>query len=157
MSERLVRRATRSDVPAIAEVFLAARRSILHIVPMVHPDDTVAPWLDGLVFANGPVWVAEEDGRIVAMMALSRGWLDHLYVHPDRHGQGIGETLLIRAKNSPEAIEGLDLWTFQDNLGARRFYERHGFAAAEFTDGAANEEKTPDIRYEWRPVTPSDD
>ena len=43
------------------------------------------------------------------------------------------------------------LWTFQQNAGARRFYERHGLAAIEFTEGEGNEEKTPDVRYEWKP------
>ena len=39
----------------------------------------------------------------------------------------------------------------QQNERARRFYEARGFRAVEFTDGEANEEKTPDVRYEWRP------
>jgi len=34
---------------------------------------------------------------------------------------------------------------------ARRFYEAHGATAVEFTDGEGNEEKTPDVRYEWKP------
>ena len=42
------------------------------------------------------------------------------------------------------------LWTFQQSR-ARKFYEDRGFAAVEFTDGAGNEEKTPDVCYEWRP------
>jgi hypothetical protein len=43
---------------------------------------------------------------------------------------------------------GLDLWTFQANAGARRSYERHGFAATSTTDGD-NEEAAPDVRYHW--------
>jgi hypothetical protein len=43
------------------------------------------------------------------------------------------------------------LWTFQTNTGARRFYERHGFVAVDETDGSANEERAPDVRYAWRP------
>jgi ribosomal protein S18 acetylase RimI-like enzyme len=46
---------------------------------------------------------------------------------------------------------GLWLWTFQTNTGARRFYERHGFVAVDETDGSANEERAPDVRYAWRP------
>jgi hypothetical protein len=50
---------------------------------------------------------------------------------------------------------GLSLWTFQSNLGARRFYEAHGFVAQGGTTGD-NEEQAPDIHYQWRPaVTPS--
>lgn len=60
-------------------------------------------------------------------------------------------TLLLR-RAMEEHGEGFQLWTFQANEGARRFYERHGFVAVEFTDGARNEEKTPDVRYEWRGV-----
>jgi ribosomal protein S18 acetylase RimI-like enzyme len=47
--------------------------------------------------------------------------------------------------------EGLQLWTFQANEPAQRFYERHGFVDAERTDGAGNEERAPDIRYQWTP------
>ena len=43
----------------------------------------------------------------------------------------------------------VQLWTFQSNAGARRFYERHGFVAVQTTDGD-NEEQAPDIRYLWR-------
>ncbi len=30
-----------------------------------------------------------------------------------------------------------------------RFYEAREFRALKFTDGAHNEEKTPDVRYRW--------
>ena len=46
---------------------------------------------------------------------------------------------------------GLGLWTFQVNKPAHRFYERHGFAVVRYTDGSDNEEREPDVRYEWRP------
>ncbi|GGU11709.1 hypothetical protein GCM10010272_66060 [Streptomyces lateritius] len=46
---------------------------------------------------------------------------------------------------------GLPLWTFQVDKSARRFYERHGFVAAEYTDGDRNEEHEGEIRYVWRP------
>ena len=52
---------------------------------------------------------------------------------------------------------GLKLWTFQNNLGARRFYEERGFIAIAMTNGD-NEEQAPDVCYEWRPAftnTPS--
>ena len=146
-----LRRAVTTDIQAIAGTFLASRRSILHIVPMVHPGESVEPWMREVLFPSTALWVAEDGGRVVAMMSLSPGWLEHLYVHPDAHGQGIGTTLLQLAKQQPEAAAGLQLWTFQGNAGARRFYERHGFQPAELTDGAANEEKTPDVRYVWRP------
>ena len=39
----------------------------------------------------------------------------------------------------------------QQNEGARRFYERGGLRAIRFTDGDGNEEKMPDVLYEWYP------
>jgi GNAT superfamily N-acetyltransferase len=50
-------------------------------------------------------------------------------------------------KNS--GVEALELWCFQANSRACRFYEARGFRAIRFTDGADNEEKTPDVRYRW--------
>ena len=44
----------------------------------------------------------------------------------------------------------MQLWAFQSNTGALRFYERHGFVAVEETDGD-NEERAPDVRMVWRP------
>ena len=40
--------------------------------------------------------------------------------------------------------------SFQKNIAARRFYERNGFVVIEETDGAGNEEREPDVLYEWR-------
>jgi GNAT superfamily N-acetyltransferase len=84
------------------------------------------------------------------MMALKPGWVDQLYVAPDRLGEGIGRRLLELAKSRADA-DGLQLWTFQVNDRARRFYERNGFIEAELTDGSGNEEREPDVRYVWRP------
>ena len=56
-------------------------------------------------------------------------------------------TLLEQAK---AGADELSLWTFQQNLRARLFYERHGFSVVTETDGADNEEKLPDVLYRWR-------
>jgi hypothetical protein len=44
------------------------------------------------------------------------------------------------------------LWTFERNHRARSFYEKRGCVAIEFTDGSRNEERTPDVRYQWSPA-----
>jgi len=71
-----------------------------------------------------------------------------LYTHPDFIGTGPGSLLIEGAKRSGEAA--LELWCFQANTYARRFYERHGFKAIRLTDGHDNEEKMPDVRYRWQ-------
>jgi len=40
------------------------------------------------------------------------------------------------------------LYAFQQNAGARRFYERFGFLPIEWSDGSRNEEGCPDVLYE---------
>ena len=70
-------------------------------------------------------------------------------MHPDQQNQGIGTLLLDKAKERRPA--GFTLWTFQKNVGARRFYERHGLEVVRLTDGEGNEEREPDVQYAWRP------
>lgn len=146
-----IRDATFDEVDEIARVFLAARLAILDIVPMVHPHHTVPDFIRRLM-RNGRVVVAIMDQKIAAMMALAPGWIEALYVDPAFWSRGLGTALLSHARHSVEARDGLTLWTFQANARARRFYELHGFQAVEFTDGAGNEEKTPDVRYAWQPT-----
>ena len=94
-------------------------------------------------------WVEEKAGEVVGFVALSETMVEQMYVRPGRTGEGIGSRLLARAK--AQRPEGLGLWTFQVNDGARRFYERHGFVAVEFGEGDGNEEGQPDVRFAWRP------
>jgi GNAT superfamily N-acetyltransferase len=90
--------------------------------------------------------VIEKDGEIAGFCACTPGWVNYLYVLPRYQGSGLGSRLLDAAKSDTAALQ---LWTFQENLKARKFYERHGFRAVEETGGAGNEEKQPDVRYVW--------
>jgi GNAT superfamily N-acetyltransferase len=85
-------------------------------------------------------------GALAGIIAFRSDWIDQLYVLPEVQGRGVGSELLKVAKR---AFDCLQLWTFQRNLGARRFYEARGFELVEETDGARNEEKEPDARYLW--------
>jgi ribosomal protein S18 acetylase RimI-like enzyme len=67
-------------------------------------------------------------------------------VLPGAQRRGVGTELLQVAQRS---FDRLQLWTFQRNLPARRFYEARGFALVRETDGARNEEKEPDALYLW--------
>src|SRR5262249_31950021 len=94
--------------------------------------------------------VAEGEAYLLGdgFAVLSGDMLSHLYVHPRSIGTGIGHTLFEHAKT--QRPDGFEFWVFQQNEHARRFYEAHGATAVEFTDGSGNEERTPDVRYEWR-------
>jgi GNAT superfamily N-acetyltransferase len=117
----------------------------------VHTDDGVRLWFKEVVLPTREVWVAQAEDAIVAVLVLDANWVDQLYVAPGWTGKGIGSRLLDLAKE--RCPSGLQLWTFQTNAGAKHFYERHGFVAAESTDGD-NEEGSPDVRYEWPTRTP---
>ena len=142
----MLRRATPEDAESIADVYLPAFRS-LTFLPVVHGDDDTRNWIRATMLPSHDVWVAEEDGGIVGFAALDGGLLSHLYVHPVAQNRGVGTALLEKAKE--ERPEGLELWVFQQNEGARRLYERHGFRCVELTDGSGNEERSPDARYAW--------
>ncbi len=129
-------------------VFSAALKS-MRFFPKIHSDeedsDFVADFID-----SDETWIATEGGLIRGLACIRNEWLDHLYVSPVFHNRGAGSALLAKVK--AERPGGFQLWTFQINTGARRFYERHGCTAIEFTDGARNEERLPDVRYVWKPM-----
>lgn len=142
-----LRRARLEDSDVIATL---CRRSIdgLGFLPTMHTPEEDRSFFAGVV-RDRETWVCAQDDRITAFLALSGEAIEHLYVDPDQQGRGVGTKLVELAKERRPA--GLRLWTFQRNEGARRFYERHGFHPITFTDGSTNEEKEPDVLYEWRP------
>lgn len=144
-----VRRASEEDVRDAAEVYLRSRRAAVPAIPpLAHEEADVREWFAQKVFVEQELWVAEDaDGSIVGVMVLAADWLEQLYVDPDRSGGGVGSELVGIAKSIRPG--GLQLWAFESNARARRFYERHGFVAVERTDGSHNEERAPDVRYVW--------
>jgi GNAT superfamily N-acetyltransferase len=144
-----LRRATDADAEAVADVLIDSYRAALPTVRRAHDDADIRQYVREVLIPRTECWVAVDgNGRPVAMMSLKPGWVDQLYVAPDRLGEGIGRRLLDLAKE--RSAGELQLWTFQVNDRARRFYGRNGFVAAEMTDGSANEEREPDVRLVWR-------
>jgi GNAT superfamily N-acetyltransferase len=142
----VIRQATRDDADAIGRVFVAARDEMAYVPRIV---DEHRPLLGGWFLDRAEIWVAEE-GRVTAFFGLEGNELSHIYVEPGAQSRGIGTALLDHAKSlRPERLE---LWVFQKNERARRFYERHGFRLVKLTDGTGNMEKEPDALYEWRPA-----
>jgi GNAT superfamily N-acetyltransferase len=143
----VLRQAKPADATAIADIHLAAFRAT-YAFPPAHPDDEVRAWVAEHLLPETETWVAEVNGAVVAYCSLGDGWIEHLYVAPGHTGRGIGSRLIELAQERQPS--GLQLWTFQVNTGARRFYERHGFRPEEVTAGAGNEERQPDVRYAWK-------
>ena len=144
-----LRQAGPADGPAIAQLFTASRRDALPYLPELHTEDDTLDHFTNTVPARCEVWVAEEGGRLIGFMAWNAETehLDHLYLLPGRYRQGLGTKLLDKAKALSRGK--IQLYAFQRNARARAFYERHGFTAIWFGDGAENEEGEPDVLYEW--------
>ena len=140
-----LRRATADDLGALDEVFAGARQEMLTYIARLHTREEDRGFLRDLV-ATTEMWVAEVDDRVAGFVALDGDLLAHIYTHPQ--GDGTGSVLIDKAKERRPG--GFHLWVFQRNEGARRFYERHGLRLVELTDGAGNEQRLPDARYEWR-------
>jgi GNAT superfamily N-acetyltransferase len=142
-----LRPARAADASAIAEVWLRSFDAALPTVRRAHPDDEVRSWIRDVLVPRHDTWVADAGGTVVGVLVLSDGWIDQLYLDPDWRGRGIGDRFVELAQRRQPS--GLQLWTFQVNEPACRFYERHGFVAVERTTGEGNEEREPDVRYVW--------
>ena len=94
-------------------------------------------------FSSGDwaIWVAEEDGQVLANLYIRRirkvpnpvhlfreiGYVTNVYVIPGRRNQGVGDQLMQAAQNwaKAEGLELLFLWPSQRSVP---FYLRHGFS-----------------------------
>ncbi|UQA59805.1 GNAT family N-acetyltransferase [Polyangium aurulentum] len=136
------------DAPALAALFLAARRTAMPWLPELHDEDDVRGYMAAHVLAKTTVLVARRNGSVLGFLGLSGNEVQHLYIRPDAQRAGIGGALIAEAKaRSPE---GLELWVFERNEAGRAFYVRHGFFELYRTDGSHNEEREPDVRLAWR-------
>ena len=142
----MLRRATAADVEEIVAIFEPSF-GLIDFLPKLHTHEEGLAFFGSCV-RGGEVYIL---GRGFA--ALDGDWLTHLYVHPDEIGTGVGHALFEHVTTLRP--DGFQFWVFQQNERARRFYEAHGAVAAEFTDGSGNEERAPDVRYEWRPSGPA--
>jgi GNAT superfamily N-acetyltransferase len=115
---------------------------------MLHTIEEYQWFVSNVTLKECEVIVAEDETGIVAFLARRGEEIRLLYTRADRIGMGAGTQLIDAAKAS--GVDALELWCFQANERARRFYEARGFRAIRFTDGADNEERMPDIRYRWQ-------
>lgn len=145
----VLRRPTRTDARAAADVWLRSFAAALPTVRCAHEEADVRDWFARVLVPRYETWVAVTGGNVVGLMVLNGQELKQLYLNPTWRGRGIGDRFMNLAKERQP--DRLTLWTFQVNTSAHRFYERHGFIAVERTDGARNDEREPDVRYIWQP------
>lgn len=141
-----IRRLELVDMDAAAQVHRAAFDEALPWLVGLHTPDEDRWFYRERMFATCTLWGAFDREAMCGVIARHDDWIEQLYVLPDAQGRGIGGALLdIAGQNADQ----LQLWTFQRNARARRFYEARGFVPVEETNGSGNEEKQPDVRYLW--------
>ena len=146
MRKLIVRPVRPADAEAIASAF-SPYLQLLAFLPRLHKVAEDRWFIENVILRECSVTVAELDGRIISFLAWDGDEIRLLHTHPEYIGQGTGSKLVEAAKAC--GVCALELWCFQANSAAQRFYERHGFSAIRFTDGTGNEEKVPDVRYRW--------
>ncbi|UTH76581.1 GNAT family N-acetyltransferase [Chromobacterium sp. IIBBL 290-4] len=121
--------AREQDAEALVSLRIEAMRPSLERIGRFDPLRARARFLDGFVppCARHIVCDGERVGFVVVKEGVGEWLLDHLYIRPDRQGQGIGHAVLqslfaeADAAGRPlrvGALRGSD---------SNRFYVRHGF------------------------------
>jgi GNAT superfamily N-acetyltransferase len=100
------------------------------------------PLADCVLDGTGRVWIAQDADRVVGSIAMidageRMGQLRWFLLVPEVRGSGLGRRLLeaALAYGRERGFSRIFLWTFADLEGARRLYERAGFAVTETKTG----------------------
>ncbi|MET9252932.1 GNAT family N-acetyltransferase [Streptomyces sp. NPDC003717] len=145
-----IRDAVEADASAIARVHMDSRAAAMpYLPPQRRGHAEVVAWVREVVLRECRVWVAVRGAEVVGYAALDGDVLDHLYLRPDVRRQGVGTLLLDEVRRGSPG--GVSLHVFQQNTGARAFYERHGFVVVDTNDRERNMEKLPDMTLRWVP------
>ena len=119
----MIRPATARDAPRNLEIWrnaVAATHGFLASEDLARIDAMVADWLPG-----AKLWVLVDEADFpLGFMALTGAHIDALFVDPDRHGSGVGRTLISHARSLHGA---LTVDVNEQNTRAVGFYERMGF------------------------------
>lgn len=143
---QMLRQLTMEDMDQAAAVH---RASFDHALPTLagrHTPEEDRWFFREDLFATSQLWGYFDGKELIGIIAFHDGWIDQLYVLPPSQGRGV-DTVLLQVAQS--RFDRLYLWTFQRNVGARRFHEQRGFVLVKEADGAANDEKEPDAMYSW--------
>jgi GNAT superfamily N-acetyltransferase len=123
-----ISRATAQDAGELTEIARAAKRH------WGYPERWMELWREALTItpqlaAEGEVWVAEEGGEKLGFYALSGSGreLEHLWVRPERLGEGVGRALFLHALGRAAEL-GAETVLIESDPNAEGFYARMGAA-----------------------------
>lgn len=119
-------------------------------------------WVANLENSNWSTLVCVDNGRIVGTSSFCKsrfnqftGWgeIISIYLLPDYMGRGFGKALfdsvIVELKNM--GYRNIFLWVLEENLRARKFYEKEGFILTDaYLDDKIGGKDVREIRYIYR-------
>jgi ribosomal protein S18 acetylase RimI-like enzyme len=149
-SRREIRPYTESDLTDAAGVWYRSGRQEYTYLPDFQALDAekAREIFAEVIVSPNALWVGTCADEIVAFLAMNGSFIDRLYVDPAEQQKGWGTRFISLAKERSPA--GLELFTHQQNHGARALYEKLGFHAVRF-GVSPPPENVPDVEYHWRP------
>jgi phosphinothricin acetyltransferase len=133
------RLATSNDLPAIVAIYnstIASREVTADTEPVTV--ESRLPWFSEHAPDKRPLWVAEQEGRVVGWLSYSNfygrpaysGTAElSIYVHQDARGKGLGRYFLQQAIDFAPSISVQTLlgFIFGHNLPSLKLFEAFGF------------------------------
>lgn len=120
---RLIRKPQTSELPEIAELWLAANLDAHSFIDPAYWRGHFAGLLPQL--AQAELLAYEDRAGLQGFIGLDGNEIAGLFVRREARGRGIGRALLNGAKDRREQLR---LHVYRKNTGALRFYRREGFA-----------------------------
>lgn len=121
----MIRKFRQEDEDAIIRVWLEASSVGHHFIPLAYWEslvkdvrDTYLPQMKSYVYTD------RATGNIAGFLTLAGDYIAGIFVAPEYHGQGIGQTLMAHAKKIRTRLE---LKVYLENTRAFSFYQRQGF------------------------------
>jgi GNAT superfamily N-acetyltransferase len=168
----VVRQAHLDDAGSIATVHVAAWRCTYHnllpadFLDRMSVDELTRRWAAILSQAREPIFVAEEEGRVVGFASGGaerernpdyQAEIYAVYLLPQAQGRGLGRALVGAVASALHAAghRSLLIWVLRDNLPARGFYEHLGGRIVgehllDFNAGFS----VPEVAYGWDDLEP---
>lgn len=145
MTAVIIRPARVLDAGKLADI-LAAANAQFDWLPDLYTSAEELMLIDDMI-GSGWVKVALVDDVVVGWIARKGTEIHALCLRPDMQGQGVAAALM---RDAQRLAKKLGLWSYQANDHATEFYGKAGFVEIQRTDGAGNDARLPDIRFEWR-------
>ncbi len=131
------------ELLAVSKIYTESwRYAYKNILSMQYLDSlSDGDWIGNLSKSGRHVWVAELDGKLIGTASYGesrtpeykgQGEIYSIYFLPEYIGKGYGERLMSAVLSELKALDykSTFLWVLEDNIAARRFYEKTGFVCS---------------------------